>query len=172
MARYLHGTIQSKLMAAAMSVEIAGRKQDKKQLDIEIEKALQTLEMPTQAYFDARITDLSDGLQELANKWDGIIKIEFKYSEIEVFSQSETITILDIANEAILNSYRHGAASKVKFKIKRLKNNMINLEISDNGKGIQAIKPGLGSQYFNSLTSNWNLSNKESGKGAVLTIEF
>ena len=34
MARYLHGTIQSKLMAAAMAVEMAGRKSDKFQLEI------------------------------------------------------------------------------------------------------------------------------------------
>ena len=172
MARYLHGTIQSKLMAAAMAVEIAGRKNDKKQLDIEINKALQTLQMPTQEYLDARISDLNDGLDELAQKWDGIIKIDFKKIVTEVFSQSETITILDIANEGILNAYRHGAATSAQLHLKRLKNNMIKLEISDNGIGVQAIKPGLGSQYFNSLTSNWSLENKKASKGAVLTIEF
>jgi signal transduction histidine kinase len=172
MARYLHGTIQSKLMAAAMAVEIAGRKNDKKQLDIEIDKALQTLQMPTQEYLDARISDLNDGLDELAQKWDGIIKIDFNKIVTEVFSLSETITILDIANEGILNAYRHGAATSAQLHLKRLKNNMIKLEISDNGIGVQAIKPGLGSQYFNSLTSNWSLENKKTSKGAVLTIEF
>ena len=172
MARYLHGTIQSKLMAAAMAVEIAGRKNDKKQLDLEVEKALNTLQMPTQEYFDARIAHLNEGLEDLSQKWDGIIKLSYKISDKDVFSNAETNTIIDIANEAILNSYRHGQATSVALQIKRLSSNAIQMKVTDNGIGVQSMKPGLGSQYFNSLTRNWSLDNQRNSKGAVLTIEF
>lgn len=172
MARYLHGTIQSKLMAAAMAVEIAGKKNDKNQLNVEIEKALKTLQMPTKEYFDARVAHLNDGLQDLSQKWDGILKLTFKLPNQEVFSTSETATILDVTNEAILNAYRHGQASKVEIQFKRLPNNIIQIKVVDNGFGVQSIKPGLGSQYFNSLTSNWSLNNQKNNKGAVFTIEF
>ena len=172
MARYLHGTIQSKLMAAAMAVEIAGRKNDKDQLNLEIEKALNTLQMPTQEYFDARIAHLNEGLDDLSQKWDGIIKLTYKIPDKDLFSDAETNTIIDIANEAILNSYRHGQATSVSFQIKRMANNAIQIKVADNGNGVQSMKPGLGSQYFNSLTRNWSLDNQRYSKGAVLTIEF
>jgi len=172
MARYLHGTIQSKLMAAAMAVELAGKKKDEKQLNIEIEKALKTLQMPTQEYLDTRVTQLRDGLDDLANKWDGIVNLKYKTNDQDIFSQSETLTLIDLVNEAILNAYRHGNASNVSIQIERVPKNLIQLKVFDDGNGVNSIKPGLGSQYFNSITRNWSLDNQKTKKGAVLTIEF
>ena len=172
MARYLHGTIQSKLMAAAMAVEMAGRKSDKFQLEIEIEKALNTLRMPTQEYLDSRVSDLREGLRDLTAKWDGILEINFLETSDLAFSENETHALLEITNEAIFNAHRHGSATVIKVDFKRMKNNTIRVVVTDNGNGIQSIKPGLGSQFFNSITKNWNLENAKGSKGAVLTIEF
>lgn len=172
MAKYLHGTIQSKLMAAAMAVELAGRKNDKRQLDIEIDRALQSLKMPSKDYLaNSAINSLSD-VNEIANKWDGIVQVSLIGIEALDASEVEMRQIADVLNEALLNAYRHGGASKAIVKANRMPNRKIELLIEDNGEGIKTLKPGLGSSLYSSISSNWLISNLEGGKGAVLKIEF
>ncbi|MGI9226248.1 MAG: hypothetical protein ACR2H8_01575, partial [Candidatus Nanopelagicaceae bacterium] len=172
MAKYLHGTIQSKLMAAAMAVELAGRKNDKRQLDIEIDRALQSLKMPSKDYLaNSAINSLSD-VNEIANKWDGIVQVSLIGIEALDASEVEMRQIADVLNEALLNAYRHGGASKAIVKANRMPNRKIELLIEDNGEGIKTLKPGLGSSLYSSISGNWLISNLEGGKGAVLKIEF
>lgn len=172
MAKYLHGTIQSKLMAAAMAVELAGRKNDYGKLDLEIERALQTLRMPSKDYLlKSGIYNL-ESLEEIAEKWNGILDIKISGLETAKVSEIEFRHLIDLVNEGILNAYRHGGATEIEIVVGRSKAKLIQLQIIDNGNGINTLKPGLGSELFTSITKSWELSNRQGAKGAIFTIEF
>ena len=172
MAKYLHGTIQSKLMAAAMAVELAGRKNDQRLLNLEIDRALQTLKMPSKEYLaNAGIYKLSD-LEDIIAKWEGIVKVEISGFEKIEPSETEIQQLIDVINECILNSYRHGQATSVQISLDRTNARLISIVARDNGKGLTAMKPGLGSSLFSTISKNWEISNNKNGSGAVLTIEF
>lgn len=79
----------------------------------------------------------------LRDSFGGYNKIEFKLnvSQIDV-DISQTISIGLILNEAITNCIQHAFDSQTKcivaIQMKLLDNNMIYLEIADNGKGMSA----------------------------------
>lgn len=177
LAKYLHGTIQSRLMASAMGVERAGRSGDKKALQREVAIAYKNLKLPDEKYFDEPEESLNEEMKKVLSKWDNLLVIKVKIDKDSKGLRGPISQDIGGAiNEALANSFRHGHATSVQIKIVRDSSD-IQIEISDDGIGPIKGKPGLGSESFKFLAaSNWTLKELESNLGETgavlrLTIE-
>lgn len=173
MAKYLHGNLQSRLMASAFAIEVAGRAQDSRALTLEIEKARQSIQTPFDQFTSHDLESVSIELQKLLKMWDGILITELNFAGTDEFvSQSATRNIIHIVEECFSNSLRHGLATEVTIVLICTETGT-SLTVIDNGLGPREGSPGLGSSLFNSIAgSNWSLTRGPDGVGAQLNLQI
>jgi signal transduction histidine kinase len=173
MAKYLHGNLQSRLMASAFAIEAAGRAQDSLALRAEIEKARQSVQTPFDQFIAHNLEPVSIELQKLLEMWDGILVTELNFAGSDAFaSQSDTRNIIHIVEECFSNSLRHGLATEATIILITTETGM-SLTVIDNGLGPREGSPGLGSSLFNSIAgSNWSLTRGPDGVGAQLNLQI
>jgi signal transduction histidine kinase len=173
MAKYLHGNLQSRLMASAFAIEVAGRAQDVAVLTAEIEKARQSIRTPFDQFTAHDLESVSAELQKLLKMWNGILVTELNFAGSDSFvSQSDTRNIIHIVEECFSNSLRHGLATETTIILIATENG-ISLTVIDNGLGPREGSPGLGSSLFNSIAgSNWSLTRGPDGVGAQLNLQI
>ena len=171
LAKYLHGTIQSRLMASAMALEKAGRKGDKKALERELAQAYESLRVPSAAYFAAPENTFKAEITKVVAKWNDLVKIKVRIDKsLEDLEPAKAQEIGNAINEGISNSFRHGHASNVSLKIERVKSG-IRVELIDNGDGPMGGKSGLGTEWFNAISGrSWSLNQANTKGGAVLEL--
>lgn len=173
LAKYLHGTIQSRLMASAMALEKAGRKGDKRALERELAQAYESLRVPSAAYFAAPEDTFKAEINKVISKWKDLLNIKVKIdSSIGELEPSKSQEIGNAVNEGIANSFRHGHASNLKLNVEKVRSG-IRVELIDDGDGPMGGKGGLGTEWFNAISgSNWDLSSGPKGKGSVLILDI
>lgn len=173
MAKYLHGNLQSRLMASAFAIEVAGRAQDSLALTAEIEKARQSIQTPFDQFTTHELEPISRELQKLLEMWNGILVTELNFAGSDEFaSQSDTRNIIHIVEECFSNSLRHGLATEATIILIATETG-ISLTVIDNGIGPRNGSPGLGSSLFSSIAgSNWSLTRGPDGVGAQLNLQI
>lgn len=173
MAKYLHGNLQSRLMASAFAIEAAGNAQDSNALLAEIEKARKSIATPFDQFTTRGMDSAVNELSSLVSMWDGILSTQIEFTGLnENFSIIETRNIVHVVEEAFSNALRHGLATEASIVVKST-NDVISLTVIDNGIGPRAGDPGLGSSLFNSIAgSNWSLSRGPEGIGAKLNLQI
>ena len=173
LAKYLHGTIQSRLMASAMALERAGRKGDKKALERELEEAYKSLRVPSAQYFSAPEETFKDEISKVVSKWNDLMKVKVTISStLPKIPGHKAQEIGNVINEGLSNSFRHGNASKVNVSVTH-KSDQIFVIVKDDGDGIDGGKPGLGTDWFKAIAGNaWSLTNNEDGPGTTLELKI
>jgi len=161
-SKYLHGILQSRLMAHALSLD---GKQDPAQQDVE--KILLDMEQimarPMDAFLEQR-ADLGIELERLSTRWQGFIEIS--YPELEICNEDSTETTIQVLQEALSNAFRHGGATRAKIQIADSMTSR-HLIIEDNGQ-LQDGAAGLGSEILTSLTQgNWSI--RQTAEGSILS---
>ena len=171
LAKYLHGTIQSRLMASAMALERAGRKGDKKALERELEEAYKSLRVPSAEYFSAPEATLKEEINKVVAKWNELMTVKVKIgANIPNIPPHKSQEIGNVINEGLSNSFRHGSASKVEVTVAS-KSDRIFVTVKDDGTGIDGGKPGLGTEWFKAIAGNaWSLNTNEKGPGTTLEL--
>lgn len=173
MAKYLHGNLQSRLMASALAIESAGRAQDSSALAEEIEKARRSIQTPFDQFTSKELEPVSIELLKLLKRWDGILRIELNNVGSDEFtSTSDTRNIIHVIEECFSNSLHHGFATEVKIHLE-VSSAGTMLTVIDNGFGPRDGLPGLGSSLFNSIAgSNWSLSRGPDGIGTQFKLQI
>ena len=173
MAKYLHGNLQSRLMASALAIEMAGKARDSKALLAEINKARKSVTTPFDQLIFREMAPIANELSNLMVMWDGILN-----TQVEVTGSEKDISIVDARNivhvveEAFSNALRHGLATEATIVLNSSATE-ISLTVIDNGIGPRAGDPGLGSALYNSIAgSNWSLSRGPEGVGAALNLKI
>lgn len=172
LAKYLHGTIQSRLMASAIGLESVGKRGDIKALQKEAKTAYKHLKLPSEKYFSTPEKTLKAELDKVIEKWQNLLTIRTKIQSNQPILASDLIQDLGNAiNEGLSNAFRHGLADKADIKIDFKGENML-VEIADNGNGPTKGKGGLGSEWFDALAGkNWELKENPKG-GAILQLQI
>jgi signal transduction histidine kinase len=173
MAKYLHGNLQSRLMASALAIEIAGNAKDSKALLTEIEKARQSIATPFDQFTSNELAAVSVELSRLMVMWEGILSTELVLSSSdEDVSKIDTRNIIHVVEEAFSNALRHGLATEATVLLIPT-NSGVSLTVIDNGIGPRGGSPGLGSSLFNSIAgSNWSLNRGPDGVGTQLNLQI
>ena len=170
LAKYLHGTIQSRLMASAMALEKAGRKGDKRALEKELAQAYESLRVPSASYFAAPEESFKAEINKVISKWNDLLNIKVKIDKsIGDLAPAKSQEIGNAINEGLSNAFRHGGATTVKLNIAKAKSG-ISVEMIDDGQGPLGGKGGLGAEWFNAIAGkNWKL-DANAGKGSILEL--
>jgi signal transduction histidine kinase len=173
MAKYLHGNLQSRLMASALAIESAGRAQDSSALAEEIEKARQSIQTPFDQFTSKELEPVSIELLKLLKRWDGILRIELNNVGSDEFaSTSDTRNIIHVIEECFSKSLHHGFATEATICLKVSATGTM-LTVIDNGFGPRDGLPGLGSSLFNSIAgSNWSLGRGPEGIGTQFDLQI
>ena len=171
LAKYLHGTIQSRLMASAMALEKAGRKGDKRALEKELAQAYESLRVPSASYFAAPEDSFKAEISKVNSKWNNLLNIKVKIDKtIGDLEPAKSQEIGNAINEGLSNAFRHGGATNVKLDIQKVKSG-ISIEMIDDGQGPLGGKGGLGTEWFNAIAGrSWSLKKVNAKGGAVLEL--
>lgn len=185
----LHDGILGRLFGTRLSLDSLNFSEGKEAIQNRAQyiKELMTIEQDIRKVSHDLNTDFVSGsgfidiLSELIEKQTKAYKLkyEFDYTDDinwEVVANKTKINIYRIIQESLQNIYKHAEANTVKISIK-LKNDVICIAISDDGKGfeINKSKKGIGIKNINSRieeidgTANFNSKLNE---GTILTLNI
>lgn len=169
-ANFLHGQIQNRLLGIALNLEKNQTSSD------DIKDALKAVDEvldSVESEFDTLNSgNLSEGIERQHRQWQGFVDIQ---SEIDPETSSlplrDRIFILQVIDEAIANSVRHGLCKAIRLQVK-IRDGRPSIELIDDGLGPRDGKPGLGTSFFKNVSNgNWSLEQQPSG-GSKLTVNF
>ena len=170
LAQYVHGTLQSHLLATAYALEnvdeapgstaqVLGRAREAFETDVAMAPAPATL-----AGEIGRRTAL----------WDGFMDVS-----VEVLPVPRPVPPAVIADagrvveEALSNAHKHGDARTVTVRAEMVADTLLHLCITDDGAGPGEVRPGMGSARLDFIASDaWSLIPGPGGRGARLTVDL
>ena len=170
LANFLHGHVQNKLLGIALSLEKSQPTAE------ELEGALKAVdEVFKSIEYEFEILNsgnISEGLSNQVRQWQGFVKIKSLIdSKVDGLPVRDRVFILQVIDEAVANSVRHGLSKNISIQANVLNGRTV-IEVADDGLGPRDGKPGLGSSFFESVSSgNWSLEQQSSG-GSKLTVNF
>ncbi len=158
----LHGTVQSALTAAIT------RLQTTEEIDeFTVQMVKQDLHRAELAINSSQTAELNfdDAMNELKSVWQDICEIDIQVSERAKRAlgrnTDSAFCVNEIAKEAISNAVRHGSANHAKIAIDRIDDDLIQLEISNDGISVRSKEnSGIGSSMLNEICLDWSLTNK------------
>ena len=171
-ARYLHGNLQSRVMALGLSLKVREIK-DQASMDSALSLSQSLLDSPFSEFLAAEDRSLSDEVSFNATKWDGLLNIHIN---IEVpdshLSQIQKRAVGTALEEAFANALRHGLAKEVEIKIYQ-DGLGITVAVLDDGIGPCNTPPGLGSRLYDAVaTRGWSLQHRLNDEGSILELRI
>lgn len=167
----IHGDVQSALSAALTRLQ-----RSEKLEPYEIEMVKQDLQRAKLALTKpaSREIDLTAGIDELVRAWAGVceIKVETSARASRAIDSNRDIRncINEICKEAISNAVRHGNAKNAEIRLSREQDDVIELEVCNDGHTILRDQPnGMGLSMIDDLSLNWQLTN-ERHKGKTCLV--
>jgi hypothetical protein len=169
LANYLHGSVQNRLLSAALRIENTdGDSVDLAQELKTIENLLDTAASGSRNQSQA---ELKQQLIDLAARWTGYVDVDFNLDQ-STYGVVVDARIVQIANEAISNAVRHGLARNLEIKATRLASAGVEITATDDGLGPRRGDAGLGSALFDSLAGrSWSIVPALNG-GSLLRIQL
>lgn len=164
-ARTLHGSLQTRLVACAIAIE---RAHDRHDLTQALTQALDALENPFPDR-QTRTSSIADEVRRKVALWGEACTFRIDVDpRVEGFV--DPVTVGRIVEEGVTNAIRHGNATEVDVVVAGT-DSATAITISDNGRGPQGGRPGLGSALLQQATSgDWSLS--QSGNRTTLTARI
>jgi hypothetical protein len=176
-AKLLHGPVQGKIAGVVLALRIYANNErvvteqevDKiKSLLVSIDDDLERIINPDRETVKVQ---LISALDTVKNDWKELIEIDIVYDKsFESTSlNSLTANIVEVLNESISNSLRHGSADKVEIKME-VANSHLNMIVKDNGTGIKKeYAPGFGMSVYKANLFQHSIAAGENG-GCVLKL--
>ena len=172
-AQHIHGNVQSRLHAYALVLEQAQLKEDADGVERAIEEIRRTLLDLNAEQTQLHLESLEQEVSAICELWDGIINFSLKIDhDVKNLIDPKVAEVSKSVSEAITNSVRHGSAENIEIDI-YLRENVLILKVQDDGMGFAEVKPGLGSNVFETATDgNWNLVRDAFNRKTLLTLQF
>lgn len=153
-ARELHGSVQTRLVACAMAMDRASSQGDRAGLTAALAEAQEVLAMPLSA--PGRPTSVDDEVRRKVALWGDLC--DFR---IDVDPAADDAAQADVVGrvveEGLTNAVRHGSASVIEVRVE-VSGNEVLVQVSDNGSGPSGGAAGLGSALLDQATGRrWDL---------------
>jgi len=169
LTRIVHGTVQGKIRAAAIS--------DKTPSDRELQQLLtECLELIDRG---AEPIGLDEFLSQSRRLWSEALEIadETDPLAIKVLEQDPIAlaALIEVIREALTNAVRHGKAKRANISISLPKSDMRQIEVCITNDGLQVDRDpvkGVGSSILDEVTSSWELKSEGSKVSLSASIPF
>jgi signal transduction histidine kinase len=171
-ARYLHGNLQSRVMALGLSLQVREIK-DQVSMDSALSLSQSLLNSPFSGFLAADDRSLSNEVSFHATKWDGLLNIQVNIEVAESqLSQIQKRAVGTALEEAFSNALRHGLAKEIEIKIYQ-DGLGVTVAVLDDGIGPRNTPPGLGSRLYDSVaTRGWSLKHRLDDEGSILELRI
>lgn len=167
LANFLHGNVQNRLLAIALMIE--SKQGERNTIVGELDRIEKLLIDGFSRQSPQTRTSLNASLENLRNLWLGFVSLQFTVIADHEFSGPLSETLVQLVNESITNSVRHGLAKNIQIQITQT-NHGCEIIATDDGIGPKQGAKGIGSDYFDSVADlGWSLEPGESG-GTVLKL--
>jgi signal transduction histidine kinase len=157
-ARELHGSVQTRLVACAMAMDKASNEGDRGALAAALAEAQQVLAVPLSV--PAGATSVADEVRRKIALWGDLCDFS-----IDVDPGAEGAVQADvvgrIVEEGLTNAVRHGSATAVEVRVE-VSDGEVLVQIADNGAGPGGGAAGLGSAMLDQATARrWRLDHED-----------
>ena len=164
LAKFIHGTVQSKLMAYSLQLEQANEDKNNQEASRIRELVGNLIANPLAEYEPETNQSMQASLSAIAQQWQGLVDVRLEISGVVEGSRA----IEEIVSEGVSNAYKHGYAEKVDVLISDQGEHLL-IEITDDGIGPRSGKGGFGLQMVKSVTAgNWSFERSDTGEGSTL----
>ena len=172
-ARYLHGNLQSRMMALSLTLDMTKDKSSKHELDSALSIAESLLNSPFAEYVFLEDQSLKEEVSKVVSRWAGLLVVETNIEDIEEKVSGHLKRAIGAAiEEAIANALRHGFAKSVWIRIYEDTPGIV-VEVIDDGVGPRAHDAGMGSRLYDSVaTKGWSLQFRLEGTGSILELHL
>jgi len=169
-ASFLHNSVQSRLVAASLQLDLASRQGDQARATDALHQARATLEMAAAAHSTANGSRPRERLDELAVAWAGIAEVTIE-SPDALEPEAAWRMAVEAVEECVANAVRHGHASRVSV-LCRQNESAIEIDVDDDGFGLTGAEgAGLGSVWMRQVTQgDWSRTKSEVGSSVALRI--
>jgi len=170
LAQYVHGTLQSRLLAAALAIEHAERDQTPGSFDAAIEQAVDALSLSSALASPSR--ELAIAVKETVDLWSGFATFTIALDPFEPPLEPSVVEdICLVAEEGIANAMRHGRANAIGISVINHDDAQVRVVVTDNGIGPQGGDRGFGSALFDLSGANtWSLTRRLDSAGTLLSV--
>ena len=172
-ARYLHGNLQSRMMALSLTLDTAKDKSSKDELVSALSIADSLLLSPFADYVLTDGLPLVEEVKKVVSRWAGLLVISTEIEDIDdKVSQYQSRAIGATIEEAIGNSLRHGFAKSVWIRVFENASDIV-VEVIDDGVGPRSHVAGMGSRLYDAVASKgWSLQFRAEGTGSILSLRL
>ena len=171
-ARYLHGNLQSRVMALGLSLEVRELK-DQVSMDSALSLSQSLLDSPFSEFLTQEDRSLLDEVSFHATKWEGLLNIHLNIEVADSqLSQIQKRAVGTALEEAFANALRHGLAKEAEIKIYQ-DGLGVTVAVLDDGIGPRNTPHGLGSRLYDSVaTRGWSLKHRLDDEGSILELRI
>ena len=162
-ARALHGTVQTKLIATAIAGEQAIASGDRTALERALEEARSVLEDLGAA--ERPVGAIADEVAFKAALWKGLCDIRLRVGEL-AGARADAEGVGRVVEEGIANAVRHGGATRVEVAVRAVLDGSVEVVVEDDGTGLASVVTGTGtgSAILDAVTGGaWERSSGERG---------
>lgn len=168
----LHGTVQSALTAALTRLQTFSDSDPYQSALVRAD--LQRAEKALSSVPETTI-DFNEAVLELKQAWEGVcsvtVELDLRAERALQSNQGSAYCVNEILKEAVGNAVRHGGANAVRAVISRFDDDIVDIEIQNDGKPLPKKRTkGIGSRMLDDITTEWNLSH--SGRLTTLTARL
>ena len=169
LAQYVHGTLQSHLLATAFAIDEASRTGDPRALDAAIAKAQLAFDSPQRQAIPDQ--SLMEALLAQSALWEGFVAVTIDIgADVRGMGPADVPRVTRVVEEAISNARKHGRALAVAVTVNPAPGDSVRITVRDDGIGPTGGAPGLGSSLLDDAAgTEWQLRSAPGG-GAVLTV--
>ena len=182
-AQVLHGPVQGRLAAVALSLHLfvdgqrSGLVVSREETFRRCRALLEQVNIDIGVIMNGgpeSIEAIDVQLTKLAQRWVGLICVEYTISAIARtsidLSPALQCRVGSVIDEAINNAVTHGRAPSVFITVDSTPSHGIRIEALDNGKGVpEEVVPGFGLRDIEAVAGAWTLSPAP-GRGALLAV--
>ena len=157
-ALFVHGRVQSALIATAMRLSIDPGSSPAQARDI-IHQVINDLDD-----YGASLSDtasLSSFLQELHQTWNQVVALDTTLPEEDFTtvnsSESSLAMMKEVIREAVTNGVRHGNAKNISILVRRSGPGIANIVVTDDGQDSEGqAREGFGTQFLREISLEWS----------------
>jgi signal transduction histidine kinase len=169
-ARTLHGSIQTRLIACAMEIELSTADGDQDRLRAALTEAITVLNQPLQLPIFA--DSLTDEIARKVGLWQAFCEFTVDVEDIDC-GPTVAQLVARVVEEAISNAIRHGAAGSVRVIVRSLSPTRLEVVVSDDGRLGPVTSKGLGSAIIEQASAgDWSLTSSDCKTTLRVSIPF
>lgn len=167
LATFVHGTLQSTLLATAFAIEDASRLRDEGRVNETLEAARQALGS-LHAERQVPAPDIGSELRRRSQMWRGYLDVTVEVECAGPLPPAVIEIAGNVVQEALANARKHGDARHVGVKVVR-DGGVLMVTVRDDGSGPCGGDRGLGSRQLDAVAgTRWALSDNDHEPGATL----